>query len=126
MYQLSISRDFIAQHYLIGGDWGRENQRHSHHYRVEILLSAEQLDRHGYLIDIVALEQALAEVIEQFRDRVLNELAAFSGLNPSLEHFARIFYESLYAKLQLNAKLRVKIWENADDWAAYCTPDDLF
>ena len=36
MYSLAIRRDFVAQHYLIGGDWGAENQKHSHHYQVEV------------------------------------------------------------------------------------------
>ena len=39
MYQLAVTRDFVAQHYLIGGDWGAENSRHSHAYRIEVLLS---------------------------------------------------------------------------------------
>lgn len=32
MYKLAIAREFMAQHYLVGGDWGPENQRHSHIY----------------------------------------------------------------------------------------------
>jgi 6-pyruvoyltetrahydropterin/6-carboxytetrahydropterin synthase len=31
MYTVTITRDFVAQHFLIGGDWGAENQWHSHH-----------------------------------------------------------------------------------------------
>ncbi len=30
MYSVSVRRNFIAQHYLIGGDWGPENELHSH------------------------------------------------------------------------------------------------
>jgi len=67
MYQLAITRDFIAQHYLIGGDWGRENQKHSHHYRVEILIESEQLDQHGYLVDIVDVDSAVSDIIPGFR-----------------------------------------------------------
>ena len=26
MYTVSVSRDFIANHYLVGGDWGSENE----------------------------------------------------------------------------------------------------
>ena len=58
MYQLAITRDFIAQHYLIGGDWGRENEQHSHHYKVEVRVQQQDLDQHGYLIDIVDLESS--------------------------------------------------------------------
>ena len=41
MYTLAVQRDFVAQHYLIGGDWGAENFWHSHHYRLEVQLEAD-------------------------------------------------------------------------------------
>lgn len=120
MYQLAISRDFIARHYLVGGDWGDENLEHSHHYRVEVSIEGERLDRHGYLVDIVVLERELAGVIDGFRDRVLNELAPFAGLNPSLEHFARIVWEMLRSRLDLSGYwLGVRLWENERDWAGF-------
>lgn len=120
MYQLAICRDFIAQHYLVGGDWGAENQRHSHHYRLEIQIEHDQLDKHGYLVDIVDLENALAGVIDRFKDVTLNDLSEFDGLNPSLEHFARIIHDGLRSRLDFGEqKLTVKLWENDRDWAAY-------
>ena len=120
MYQLAITRDFIAQHYLVGGDWGSENQKHSHHYRVEIQVEAEHLDQHGYLIDIVDLNNAVSGIIERFRDKTLNDLSEFGDLNPSLERFAKIICEVLTQKLALDRHLlTVKLWENDLDWAAY-------
>ena len=120
MYQLAITRDFIAQHYLIGGDWGTENFKHSHHYKVEVLLRGTALNQHGYLADIVELDCAVTEIIAQFSDHTLNDLKPFAGVNPSLEHFARVIYENLYARLALqDLSLAVKLWENDRDWAAY-------
>lgn len=120
MYQLSLTRDFIAQHYLIGGDWGAENLRHSHHYRIELTIAGDTLDRHGYLIDIVDVDRALSEVTVEFRDTTLNEHAAFAGLNPSIERFAHLLWDKLTQKLALTGHtLSVKLWENATDWAAY-------
>lgn len=120
MYQLAITRDFIAQHYLIGGDWGAENQQHSHHYRIELVIAGNALDQHGYLIDIVDVERLLAEVITDFRDTTLNDHAAFQGLNPSIERFARLLWQMLAQKLPLQSKtLSIKLWENDTDWAAY-------
>jgi 6-pyruvoyltetrahydropterin/6-carboxytetrahydropterin synthase len=120
MYRLAISRDFIAQHYLVGGNWGTENVKHSHAYKVEVLLRGAALNEHGYLVDIVELESALTKVISQFSDHTLNDLARFTGLNPSLEHFARVIHEDLYASLALNdVSLEVKLWENDRNWAAY-------
>ena len=121
MYQLAISREFIAQHYLIGGDWGEENKKHSHHYKIEVLMQSENLNEHGYLIDIVELENSLLDVINVVRDKTLNDLPAFTGLNPSLEHFSRIIWEMLQQKMTMDgSKLTIKLWENENDWAAYC------
>lgn len=120
MYQLAISRDFIARHYLIGGDWGAENLEHSHHYRAEVTITGATLDRHGYLLDIVALEQALQDIIDGYAERVLNEQPPFAGLNPSIEHFARILWEQLRERVSLpGQQITVRLWENDRDWAAY-------
>ena len=121
MYTLAVQRDFIASHYLIGGDWGPENQLHSHHYRVEVILEAPELDRHGYIVDIVDLETNIEELVDYFRDQTLNELAEFKGLNPSIEHFCRIFLNAVSAKIiadNLKA-LTVRIWENEIAWTSY-------
>ena len=120
MYRLAVTRDFIAQHYLIGGDWGAENSRHSHAYRLQLVLQGTTLDRHGYLADIVEVDGAIAETLAQFRDRTLNELEPFADLNPSLERFAKVLYDALRAKLGSERySLAVTLWENERDWAAY-------
>jgi 6-pyruvoyltetrahydropterin/6-carboxytetrahydropterin synthase len=121
MYSLSVSREFIARHFLIGGDWGAENQCHAHPYRVEVLIQSEHLDQHGYLLDIVDLERELDKVVAQFRDSVLNEQPEFAGLNPSLEHFSRILTEKLLENLDYSQHLsiEIKLWENASCWAGY-------
>ena len=49
-YSVTVKREFIAQHFLVGGDWGRENQLNSHRYRVEARYEGTSLDRHGYLL----------------------------------------------------------------------------
>ena len=52
---------------------------------------------------------------------MLNEKPEFAGLNPSLEHFARILASTLNERIQapnINA-LKVLLWENDIAWAAY-------
>ena len=121
MYTLAVKRDFIARHFLIGGDWGPENFPNSHHYVLELQLSGGDLDKHGYLVDIVEVERQLGELIAHFEEQMLNDLPEFEGLNPSLEHFARILATDLSARLPAANihTLRVVLWENATAWAAY-------
>lgn len=120
MYTLAVTRDFVARHYLVGGEWGAENQLHSHHYRVEVQLEGGHLDEHGYLVDIVAVEAHLEELTAYFRDQTLNDLPEFAGLNPSIEHFARILCQEFLSRVKepLDA-VRVQIWENDIAWAAF-------
>jgi 6-pyruvoyltetrahydropterin/6-carboxytetrahydropterin synthase len=121
MYTVAVKRDFIAQHYLIGGDWGAENDLHSHHYFLELQLEGAELDQHGYLVDIVDIESNLAALIAQFRDQTLNELPVFKGLNPSIEHFSRILCLELDRRIRAAniTVLTVVLWENEIAWASY-------
>lgn len=121
MYSLAIQRDFIASHHLIGGDWGLENQLHAHHYKVEILLEGDQLDEHGYLVDIVDVETQLEKLVSYYGDQTLNDLTEFKGLNPSIEHFARIFCKAISNSIQADTlkAVAVKIWENDYAWSSY-------
>lgn len=121
MYTVAVTKDFIANHFLIGGDWGSENFPHAHHYVAEISIEAAVLDKHGYLVDIVEIEAALNSIVEYFRDSLLNDKAEFAGLNPSIEHFSRIICEQMLTKITPpgSGTLNVKLWENATCWAAY-------
>jgi 6-pyruvoyltetrahydropterin/6-carboxytetrahydropterin synthase len=121
MYTLAVRRNFVAQHALIGGDWGAENQPHSHHYVLELQLEGAELDQHGYLVDIVDVEQHLNNLVARYRDHFLNDFPEFAQLNPSLERFARILATTLSDSIQaVNIKMaRVILWENEIAWASY-------
>jgi 6-pyruvoyltetrahydropterin/6-carboxytetrahydropterin synthase len=121
MYTIAVKRDFIARHYLIGGDWGPENTEHAHHYQIEVQIEGSKLDQHGYLVDIVDIEARLETLVNRYRDQVLNNLAQFEGLNPSIEHFARILSEEFLLSMgtrSLNA-VTIKIWENEIAWTSF-------
>ncbi len=124
MYALGVRRDFVARHKLIGGDWGSENEPHSHRYLVELQLEAPSLNPHGYLVDIVDVEEQLTSVVGLFKDQMLNDRREFLGLNPSLENFARILTELLVARLSSLglSTLRVVVWESDSAWASYTLP----
>ena len=118
-YTVGVIRDFVAQHFLIGGDWGSENQLHSHHYKLEAIFEGDRLDRHGYLLDIAEVKQHLGALVERFRDRTLNEQPELRGQNPGLEPFARVLAEGLAARIDTAAltALTVKLWENDEAFA---------
>ena len=119
MYRLCFQREFAARHRLIGGDWGPENALHGHTYRIEWELRGATLDRHGFLVDLVDVEAALASVIARYTDAVLNDLPEFEGLNPSLERFVAILWTRLSPTLPAAIECRVRLWEDSQAWAGY-------
>jgi 6-pyruvoyltetrahydropterin/6-carboxytetrahydropterin synthase len=121
MYTLAVKRTFIARHYLIGGDWGAENFPNSHQYTLELQLTGAILDQHGYLVDIVDVEKHLDETVAYYKEQMLNDLPEFAGLNPSIEHFARIVAGQLNEKIHAPniSRLAVRLWENEIAWVSY-------
>lgn len=121
MYTLAVRREFDAQHALIGGDWGDENLPHTHHYLLELQLSGESLNDHGFLVDIVDVEQHLESLVGFHSGKMLNDLPEFTGLNPSIEHYSRILCTSLNSKITATnlEHIKVTLWENEIAWASY-------
>ena len=121
MYTLGVRRDFIARHFLIGGDWGPENSPNSHHYVLELQLEGKELDQHGYLVDIVDVEKHLDEIINYYKEQILNDKPEFTGLNPSIEHFTRILATALSERIKAKniTTLKVVLGENDSAWASY-------
>lgn len=121
MYSLGVRRDFIARHFLIGGDWGPENFPNSHHYVLELQMEGPELDQYGYLVDIVDVEKQLDEIVNYYKEEMLNDKPEFAGLNPSIEHFSRILATSLSERIKADniGTVRVVLWENDSAWAAF-------
>src|SRR5215471_10205982 len=127
-YTVGLLRAFVAQHRLVGGDWGPENERHSHHYRLEAVFEGDTLDEHGYLIDISVVEPRLDELCARYRDRMLNDLPELAGQNPGLERFAAVLAERLGRDLAGGGApshvraVTIKLWES-DTAFATCRRD---
>lgn len=121
MYTLAVRREFIARHFLIGGDWGAENFLNSHHYTLELQLEGLELDQHGYLVDILDVEKHLDEIVSYYKDQTLNEKPEFARLNPSIEHFSRILCMTLSERIVAKniSQIKVVLWEHANAWAAF-------
>jgi len=124
MYTVAVRRELVARHFLVGGDFGHENSPHAHTYRIEFRLAGNTLDEHGFLVDIDAVAGRMDAALPRFRDALLNDLPEFRGLNPSVEHLARIlcraFRTGLTAPGALEAAVTVR--ESADAWAAFSEP----
>jgi 6-pyruvoyltetrahydropterin/6-carboxytetrahydropterin synthase len=72
-------------------------------------------------VDIVDVEKHLDEIVNYYKEQMLNDKPEFTGLNPSIEHFARILATSLSERINAEniSTLKVVVWENESAWAAY-------
>ncbi|WP_135806027.1 6-pyruvoyl trahydropterin synthase family protein [Halorussus marinus] len=121
MYELSVSRDFVAQHFLTVPDPGPEGEVHSHHFEVAVRFAGPELGEYGYLVDIDAVDEALDTLEARYRDALLNDLPEFADANPSVERFAREFGDRLLAELDPETpdRLAVRMWEDDAAWASH-------
>ncbi|WP_033169353.1 6-carboxytetrahydropterin synthase QueD [Selenomonas sp. ND2010] len=95
MYTLKIEGAFEAAHHVEGYP-GKCARLHGHNWVVEAVVKGKELDELGMLIDFKVMKKELAEVLERFDHRYLNELKPFSGgVNPTAENLARIIFEEL-------------------------------
>lgn len=121
MYSLCVNKEFISIHFLLGENRGSENKAHTHSYKVCVELAGESLNKEGFLIDIVVVEEKLLALVSVFENKVLNDLPFFKGLNPSIENFARIVCQELHKEMGdcgLNA-MKVTIHEDTTASASY-------
>ncbi len=120
-YTVSVERSFIAQHYLTVPNPGPEGTLHSHQFTLDVTFSGPSLNQFGYLVDIDAVNQAIDSIVETYADETLNDLPAFEGLNPSVEHFSRIVCEDVLDDTELSVpdRLTVRIWEDDSASASY-------
>jgi 6-pyruvoyltetrahydropterin/6-carboxytetrahydropterin synthase len=112
-YELTVTREFIAQHYLTVPDPGPEGKVHSHHFTVELRFGGPELGEYGYLVDIDAVDALL--------DSLEDDLPEFEGLNPSIEHFSRLFGDRVADALSnpTPTRLTIRIWEDDTSWASH-------
>lgn len=124
MYAVTVTRTFVAQHFLTVPDPGPEGDVHSHRYEVEVRLEGDELGEYDYLVDIDDVSAALESVEDRYRDATLNALPEFDGHNPSVEYFATCIADRVVGGLEpANVdRIEVTVWEDETAAATYASP----
>lgn len=104
MYEIRVQAGFSASHQVRMYD-GKLEPLHGHDWGVEAVFRGPELDRIGVLLDFVAVEAALKEVLAGLHHAHLNEAPMLAGLNPTAEHVARRIFEELRSRLGPDAPL---------------------
>ncbi|MCF2242100.1 6-carboxytetrahydropterin synthase [Halobacterium salinarum] len=118
---LTVRREFIAQHYLTVPNPGPEGEVHSHRFTADVTFAGGELDEHGYLVDIDAVDAVLDDIEARYQDTLLNDHAEFGDANPSLERLAELIGDRIADGLGAAAptRLTVRLWEDDLAWASH-------
>lgn len=111
-YTLKVVTDFAASHSL--RDYPGDCRRlHGHNWKVEVEVTARELDPLGMGIDFKAVKQASRKVTDELDHRYLNEIPPFDAINPTAENMAAYIYRRLSEELN-EPRVRVSavtLWE---------------
>lgn len=120
MFQLKISTSFASAHNLMNYQGECENL-HGHNWKVEVSVTAKELDKAGLGIDFKLLKSETKALLKKLDHKYLNELPPFRTISPSSENIARYLYSELSTRLN-NGNIQVclvTVWESDAACASY-------
>jgi 6-pyruvoyltetrahydropterin/6-carboxytetrahydropterin synthase len=121
-YEVGLSRNVRAFHVMPGLP-GPEGQLHDHDYRIEVVVSRDQLDDRAMVCDLDVLEEALTRLTERIEGRNLEEIRPADAEAVTVEVFARWVHDALSAAIAAGgATLAVRIWETPVAFGGYRGP----
>ncbi|MDD5584051.1 MAG: 6-carboxytetrahydropterin synthase QueD [Candidatus Omnitrophica bacterium] len=120
MYKLKIISHFSAAHSLREYK-GKCEALHGHNWKVEVVVSAANVDSAGLVLDFSDLKKLTAVVLEELDHKHLNEIKYFTTHNPSSEEIARFIFINLKGSVaQKNCRLvEIRVWETENSCAIY-------
>ena len=120
MYRLTIKTGFAAAHNLINYQGDCENL-HGHNWKVEVTVTARELDSAGLAIDFKLLKKETNAVLDELDHKYVNQHAFFRDISPSSENISRFLFHRLAERLNNgNVTLeKIGVWESDNACAEY-------
>jgi 6-pyruvoyl-tetrahydropterin synthase len=120
-YEVGLGRTVRAFH-IMPGMPGPEGQRHHHDYRIEVVVTREELDARAMVCDLDVLEDALAGLTGRIDGKDLEEVIQPPGAQPvTVEVFARWAHETLADVVRKagGETLGLRVWETPAAFGGY-------
>lgn len=115
MYIITKQFHFSASHQLHSLPAEHQCSRmHGHNYIVELVLQAEQLNEHGFVVDYLDLQPFKQYIDDHLDHRHLNDLFDFPT---SAENLAKHLFD--WAKSRWGQVTAVRVSETPKTWAEY-------
>ena len=96
-----------------------EGERHSHDYRLDVVVRRDDLDERGMVVDLDLLDEALRAAAARIEDADLETVVPAEAV--TVEVFARWLHDELATALGAlpGATLAVRVWENDSAFGGY-------
>ena len=120
MYMLTIRTSFAAAHNLVTYQGDCENL-HGHNWKVDVAVTARELDRAGLGIDFKILKREAGAIINELDHKYLNDNPVFRDISPSSEHISKYLYQRISERMNNdNIKIdSITVWESDNASARY-------
>ncbi|MGO9378867.1 MAG: 6-carboxytetrahydropterin synthase QueD [Dissulfurispiraceae bacterium] len=120
MYTLTVETKFASAHQLNEYNGKCENL-HGHSWKVQVVVTAQNLNRIGLAMDFSDLKRLTSEIVDPLDHVCLNDLPPFADQNPSSENISRWIFESLKEKVAGYSVIlkAVTVWESETASATY-------
>jgi 6-pyruvoyltetrahydropterin/6-carboxytetrahydropterin synthase len=119
MHEVGTNEQVTAWHVMPGMD-GPEGQLHSHDYRIDVVVTRDELDDQGMVCDLDVLRAALGAAADEVRDRNLEIIQPQEAEAVTVEIFAQWIHGQLRAALRgIPGTLQVRVWETPEAFGGY-------
>ncbi len=121
MYETGTALQVRAFHVMPGMP-PPEGERHSHDYRLDVVVRRDDLDERGMVVDLDVLEEALRRAAGEIDSTDLEPVVGAEAV--TVEVFARWLHDRLAAALGRlpGASLAVRVWETESAFGGYASP----
>jgi 6-pyruvoyl-tetrahydropterin synthase len=118
VYETGTARQVRAFHVMPGMP-PPEGERHSHDYRLDVVVRRDELDDRGMVVDLDLLDRALADAGAEVDGANLEEVVEAEAV--TVEVFARWLHDRLAAAVgrMPGATLAVRVWESPVAFGGY-------
>jgi 6-pyruvoyltetrahydropterin/6-carboxytetrahydropterin synthase len=123
MYETGTALQVRAFHVMPGMP-PPEGERHSHDYRLDVVVRRGDLDERGMVVDLDLLDQALRNAAARVEGVDLDRIQPADAAAVTVEVFARWLHDQLAAALGRlpDVTLAVRVWESATAFGGYTAP----
>jgi len=111
MFELSVKGDIASAHFLRGYE-GKCKNLHGHTWKIEVIITSDQLDSIGMVTDFAVLKKQLREFLKTIDHVCLNDLAFFKEVNPTAENIAKYIYTHFSKIIDPLTMKTVQVWES--------------